>query len=868
MHQIVIWGPNINLMRDGRWGRAWEAMSSDPLLTAKLAAAFVHGAQGTREGGSTGTGGGGALSSSVREEEKGEGDQPHRRASSAEDSSRDDTNAQLMDTIDEDLESAQELLGAIHEQVHGEAVSGGVLGLDANSQSEIFHLAHITQTPKLVAEVEAAERAGTALRPSREAYMRNTALAELAQAPHHDLDHLQTLSNAALVGLYGAHPIGDRNRASDQPHFLRSLVTAKHWAAYSLEHSVDKAGNWHSRHGFVARITHHDFAAYYSPAFKAVVDAGVSGIMCSYNSVGLGTEKPVSACYSHELQTELLREKWGFKGYVVGDTDAVDVTQDQHFIHGSFIREARTRNGRDLKGAKVQTRSKIKELPREIGVLLSLDAGVDVESSVPKKHYNLYADLIPELVREGKLSREMVVTALARTLRLRFAAGLFNPPADQPDAWVRSMPASTEHDARDAAQQSFVLLENNPHLGNTRAVLMTPPLPLKKGEGVRTLITGPWAKNRGAENHRTPQVQYLGAAMRAASGGNTVSVDVGYETNDLREGSGAVSAELRAELRTVDQVVLCLGTDTKSEKEGVDRTTVTLPKAQEAFALSVLKARAVVSLPVVLLLTSGGPLSIDALLPHLGSDVAVVQTFWPGSATDELAQTLYGTINRWGKLPYSIFLRHDATLHAMDSMDIAPLYGGGAGRTYRYISHGSTGGRLKQALYPFGWGLSYTTMMLSEIRVSTIDDHQSGTVGVMEHAHSEWHVEVKLTNTGTRRGDEVVQLYACPLALPTDAARKYALPDRQLVDFRRVALREGESTNIEFVLSTRVLATVTRDDDGVPQLERGRKFILIATNGNVHFDGAEVRRQSKYVPSSGNEEAVAQVLLTTNVETH
>jgi hypothetical protein len=127
---------------------------------------------------------------------------------------------------------------------------------------------------------------------------------------------------------------------------------------------------------------------------------------------------------------------------------------------------------------------------------------------------------------------------------------------------------------------------------------------------------------------------------------------------------------------------------------------------------------------------------------------------------------------------------------------------------------------------------------------------------------------VKLTNTGTRRGDEVVQLYACPLALPTDAARKYALPDRQLVDFRRVALREGESTNIEFVLSTRVLATVTRDDDGVPQLERGRKFILIATNGNVHFDGAEVRRQSKYVPSSGNEEAVAQVLLTTNVETH
>ena len=349
--------------------------------------------------------------------------------------------------------------------------------------------------------------------------------------------------------------------------------------------------------------------------------------------------------------------------------------------------------------------------------------------------------------------------------------------------------------------------------------------------------------------------------MEGAGIGAKVTASRGYKGGDgplLVARTGKPTAKTKVRLKQMEQAVIFLGTDTSIESEGQDRADVTLPLAQTNFALAALKIRAEARLPTVIVISSGGPLSLEAIVDaaHASSGaVAIVQTFWLGSATDELAQTLFGDLCRWGKLPYSIFRAEDATREPFESMRIAPTSASGdRGRTYRYAR--------AAPLFPFGWGLSYTTVVFSALHMR-VGSGSSGGVGgggwtndagarsspILTALRSEagLALTVSLYNAGARDGDEVVQLYATPLPLASDETeRLYALPDRQLVDFSRIRLAAGESTDVVFTLSADALAAVTRADDGSPRLAPGRRFILLVCNGNVRFDGDDVRARGAY----------------------
>ena len=234
---------------------------------------------------------------------------------------------------------------------------------------------------------------------------------------------------------------------------------------------------------------------------------------------------------SRYLLSDLLRTKWGFKGYVVGDTNTVNVKEDFYAISSDALDAVHARHGLPLpdRGSS-DAAAAVRDLPSAEGVLLALDAGVDVESSAPKaKATNYFAEQLPSLVRSGFLPKALLRRAVRRTLRLRFHAGLFDPPMEQPLARVVAIPATMENEAREVSQQSFVLLLNTrPTHGRAsdddtddgNGALPSPALPLRKG--AKNLIAGPWAFDRGiAAKRRYPMMQRVCVAScvarRAAS---------------------------------------------------------------------------------------------------------------------------------------------------------------------------------------------------------------------------------------------------------------------------------------------------------------------------------------------------------------
>ncbi len=479
----------------------------------------------------------------------------------------------------------------------------------------------------------------------------------------------------------------------------------------------------------------------YLPPFQAAVDAGVGTLMSAFNTVA---HVPASA--NRHTLTEILRDEWGFRGFVVSDWTAVA----ELIAHGVAL------DGRDAAHK-------------------ALLAGVDMDMSS-----NLYAVHLPDLANKGSLDTDAIDEAVARILRLKVAAGLFeNPYTDESQGdLVMLKPAHLEV-ARQAAEKSFVLLKNSRVHGK-------PLLPLAEDASVALIgqladsqddMLGSWSVRGKAEDHVTLK-QSLATRLKDRL---TYVPGVDPSSDDQSQFAEALAAAQRA-----DVVIMALGERGRMSGEAESRAELDLPGKQQ----QLLEAVVATGKPVILVLFSGRPLALPWAAEHVP---AILEVWFPGvQAGPALVRTLYGEVSPSGKLtasfPYSVgqMPLYYNTLNTGRPALGRPPHGG-------YI----TGYRdqYNVALFPFGWGLSYTSFDYSPTRVSRdiirVSDLQQGETV---------QVAATVKNSGTRAGEEIVQLYI------RERGTSIARPVRELKGFRKITLQPGETTHVQFSLGQQELA--------------------------------------------------------------
>ena len=533
-----------------------------------------------------------------------------------------------------------------------------------------------------------------------------------------------------------------RGMQGDDSTYLKTIATVKHFAVHS--------GPEPDRHIFNAVVSERDLHETYLRAFAMGIQDGPAwSIMCAYNRL-----YGKAACGSDLLLDDVLRGRWGFKGYVVSDCGAIDDIYERHRI--------------------VQTAAE--------AAALGVNSGTDLECG------DTYASLVTA-VQQGLITEARIDTAVTRLFLARMKLGMFDPP--DMVRWAQ-IPFSVLDDsahralARQAARESIVLLRNRHHtlplskslrtiavigpdaddprmlLGNYHGEPADPVTPLR---GIREALPGArviYARGADLAEGYSGLERAPGSAPAAADSDSAASLD-----------SAAVQAAEQA-----DAVVLFLGLTANLEGEemrldvpgfkGGDRTTIDLPAPQKALLERIVK----VGKPTVLVLMSGSALAVTWAQRHVN---AIVEAWYPGQAAGSaIADVLFGDYNPAGRLPVT-FYRSTADLPPFGDYAMA-------GRTYRFF----TG----KPLYAFGYGLSYTKFKYSHLTTSAKTLAASDSLSVA--------VDVK--NDGKVRGDEVVQLYV------RHEGSRVPRPRLDLRGYRRITLDPGQSRRVSFTLSGASLA--------------------------------------------------------------
>lgn len=519
--------------------------------------------------------------------------------------------------------------------------------------------------------------------------------------------------------------------------------------AACAKHYAVHSGPEKLRHCFDARVSQQDLWETYLPAFQTLVEAGVEIVMGAYNRTN---GEP--CCGSKTLLVDILRTRWGFKGHVVSDCWAV---RDFHEHH------------------KVTSRA-----PESAA--LAINNGCDLNCGCT---FERMADAIAE----GLVTEETINRALRNLLHTRFKLGMFDPPERVSYAQIGlDVVDCAAHRAlaREAAAKSIVVLKNNNNL-----------LPLSKNIASLAVV-GPHAANVDVllGNYygvSTQMVTLLEGIVQRVSPACAVQ----YRPGCLSHAPNVNPLDwCTGEASLADVIIAVLGLSPLMEGEEGDaiasastgdRETIELPPHQTEF-LRKLKAT---GKPLVLVLTGGGALAIPE--EHALAD-AVVMAWYPGEeGGNGLADVLFGDVNPSGRLPVT-FPRATAQLppfedYAMDN------------RTYRFMRD--------EPLYPFGFGLSYTTFAYNDLRLAppriARDGHTVATV--------------RVTNTGARAGDEIVQLYL------TDCEASVRVPQYALKGFQRVTLAPGESCEVQFEITPQMLALI--DNDGTARVEPGSFRVIV-----------------------------------------
>jgi beta-glucosidase len=526
----------------------------------------------------------------------------------------------------------------------------------------------------------------------------------------------------------------------------RVLACMKHFAGYG-------AGTG-GRDYDSAYIADAELYNVHFPPFKAAVDAGVGSAMSAYMNLN-----DVPATGNAFLLRDVLRREWGFKGFVVSDANAV----------GNLVTHGFAEDKSDA-------------------AYRALTAGVDLEMSIPGDPIaSAYTTSLAKLVQEGRVTKVQLDDAVRRILEAKFKLGLFeNPYVDE--SRVATIHNNPEHRrlARVAAQRSMVLLRNEGNL-----------LPLDKSDAKisSVAVIGPLADSKRDIRGSWSLADDVNSAVTVLEGirakvGSSVKVEYApgadiarvypsiFEIINGRRPAAWSEAQKREEFdkavslaRSSDVVIMVLGEHEEMSGEAATQSTLDLPGRQ----LELLKTIAGLGKPVVLVLINGRPLDISWAASNIS---AILEAWHPGTeGGNAIADILYGDATPGGKLPVTwprsagqipIYYAHNITQEPESRKNF----------TSRFWDIPTA------PLYPFGYGLSYSTFSFSNLRVSKPE------VKVGESTE----VSVDVENTGRRTGDEVAQLYI---------HQRYgsaSRPVRELKGFERVTLAPGQKRTVRFTL--------------------------------------------------------------------
>ncbi len=527
---------------------------------------------------------------------------------------------------------------------------------------------------------------------------------------------------------------GYQNDTLSKPDSVAASV--KHFAAYGAA----EAGREYN----TTDMSESRLRQVYLPPYKAAVEAGSATIMSAFNSLN-----GVPASANPYLLDTILRKQWGFDGFVVSDyTSVMELTH-----HGIALDSA-------------------------MATEKAFNAGVDVDMM---SHF--YDAELPGLIKSGRVSMATVDESVRRVLRVKFALGLFdNPYPTQPE--VTSAVPEHRPLVRQAAEESFVLLQN-------KVGTQGPVLPLSSG--VKLALIGPLADNAnetlGAWSgaRKTSDVITLKAALEERATANGGSVSYAQGTEILSDSTaGFAAAETAA--RQADVVVMALGESSSMSGEAGSRAHLDLPGNQEAL----LERIAGVGKPIVLLVFSGRPLVLTSAAQHAQS---ILEVWYPGTEGGHaLARVLYGDVAPSGKLTMSfpqtegqepLYYNQLPTGRPPFTADLSQPPGSKSRFLSRYIDAPNA------ALFPFGFGLSYTTFSYSGVTLSRSTIPLKDTIPT---AASLVVATATVTNTGKVAATEVVQCYV------GNRGASLEQPVRSLQGFARVALAPGESKQVSFPL--------------------------------------------------------------------
>jgi beta-glucosidase len=483
----------------------------------------------------------------------------------------------------------------------------------------------------------------------------------------------------------------------------------------------------------------------YLPPYQAAVEAGAAILMSAFNSLN-----GVPSSANPFLLTHILRGEWGFNGFVVSDYTAVMELMN----HGIAL------------DAATATRK-------------AITAGVDVDMM---SHF--YDTQLPELIRSGEVPMDVVDEAVRRVLRVKFATGLFEHPYAEGVEVTRAVPAHRPLVLK-AAEESLVLLQNDKLAGGAQLLPLSP-------DRKRVALIGPLADDAGemvgGGAGKDPDIITLRQALaeRAQQSGGTLRYSKGTEIDDT---SRAGFPEAVQAARAADVVILALGESSDMSGEGGSRAKLDLPGNQQ----QLLEAVVATGKPVVLLIFSGRPLVLDWASEHVAAIMAV---WFPGTeAGHAIANALYGDVSPSGKLPMSfpravgqepLYYNHLPTGRPATGIDLSTPPNGNTRFVSRYIDIPNS------ALFPFGYGLSYSSFSYRDVRVSKTSIPLAQALANRSTPLLE--ATATVTNTGDRAATEVVQCYVRNLGASIEQ------PVRSLKGFERVTLVPGESKQVMFPL--------------------------------------------------------------------
>jgi beta-glucosidase len=557
---------------------------------------------------------------------------------------------------------------------------------------------------------------------------------------------------AAITGLQGPGPNIDK-------HHL--LATAKHFTAHGQPESGTNTAP--------ANFSERELRTNYLRPFQAAIqEAGAGSVMASYNEID-----GVPSHVNRWLLTKVLRQEWGFPGLLVSDGGALQDLVNIHHVAADKAEAARK----------------------------ALAAGVDYDLSDGSVYRTL-----TEQVRSEQVPEAEVDAAVAHILRAKFLLGLFDDPYVDPDYAARTN-NSAEHRglALKAAQKTLVLLKNQ---GNLL------PLDLKKlktiaviGPNAADYHPGGYSVDPGHSVSILDGIRaYVGSGAKVtyAEGCKITTTVQGWKAwweDKVELADPATQQEsirqAAAAAKAADVAIVVVGENEGTNREGWnkqhlgDRDSLDLLGAQEQLIRAVVET----GTPTVVLLLNGRPLSINYVAEHVP---AILEGWYLGQeGGTAAAQVLFGEVNPGGKLPMT-FPRSVGQLPVFYNYKPSARRG--------YLFHDNT------PLFPFGFGLSYTTFKFDNLRVEPPKIGPGGTATV----------SVDVTNTGQREGDEVAQLYVHQRISSVTRAVK------QLEGFKRVTLKPGEKTTVEFKVGPAALSLI--GPDMLPVVERGVYDLLVGSS--------------------------------------